>query len=301
MSAVPSEFVNQAMPQRQGGAQPGQARHPRLPRARRRHCATPTSTWRTRSSAATRPTRWRCAAPSRWRIDIEREIRLVRRGQAIPAQSPLRAAHQRLRPGLQAATMSDYDPARAKALLDLYGYVDRDGDGWREQPDGRPLVLRDRHPARPLLAPVRRAVEEEHGRARPAHPLRPRPVGRAAEAAPSRQADDVDRWAASAARPDGRTCSVNCTARRPADRTWRASSWPRSTACTNAWARSPTVPSARHCSTGPSAWPWPTCPTATMCTAIVNDLVQPWLIGYRRPVFWLDWWQHGGHRPGASS
>ena len=36
---------------------------------------------------------------------------------------------------------SDYDPARAKALLDLYGYVDRDGDGWREQPDGSPLVL----------------------------------------------------------------------------------------------------------------------------------------------------------------
>ena len=38
--------------------------------------------------------------------------------------------------------MSDYDPARARALLDLYGYVDRDGDGWREQPDGSPLVLR---------------------------------------------------------------------------------------------------------------------------------------------------------------
>ena len=37
--------------------------------------------------------------------------------------------------------MSVHDPARAKALLDLHGYVDRNGDGWREQPDGRPLVL----------------------------------------------------------------------------------------------------------------------------------------------------------------
>jgi ABC-type transport system substrate-binding protein len=37
--------------------------------------------------------------------------------------------------------MSEYNPARAKALLDLYGYVDRNGDGWREQPDGQPLVL----------------------------------------------------------------------------------------------------------------------------------------------------------------
>ena len=37
--------------------------------------------------------------------------------------------------------MGDYDPARARALLDLYGYVDRDGDGWRELPDGKPLSL----------------------------------------------------------------------------------------------------------------------------------------------------------------
>jgi ABC-type transport system substrate-binding protein len=37
--------------------------------------------------------------------------------------------------------MSEHNLARAKALLDLYGYVDRDGDGWREQPDGQPLRL----------------------------------------------------------------------------------------------------------------------------------------------------------------
>ena len=37
--------------------------------------------------------------------------------------------------------MSDHDPARAKALLDMFGYVDKDGDGWRDQPDGSPLVL----------------------------------------------------------------------------------------------------------------------------------------------------------------
>ena len=64
------------------------------------------------------------------------------------------------------ARSSDYDPARAKALLDLYGYVDRDGDGWREQPDGSRWCSSARTQPDQLAAPVRRAVEEGHGRAR---------------------------------------------------------------------------------------------------------------------------------------
>jgi ABC-type transport system substrate-binding protein len=72
--------------------------------------------------------------------DIPREIRLVRRGQAVPAQSFIGPQVW----GYDAAfksEMSEYSPARAKALLDLHGYVDRDGDGWRERPDGSPLLL----------------------------------------------------------------------------------------------------------------------------------------------------------------
>ncbi len=72
--------------------------------------------------------------------DVSREIALARHGQAIPAQSiipPLTAGY---RADLH-TEMGDYNPARAKALLDMYGYVDRDGDGWREQPDGSPLLL----------------------------------------------------------------------------------------------------------------------------------------------------------------
>ena len=34
-----------------------------------------------------------------------------------------------------------YDPAAARALLDKFGYKDRNGDGFREAPDGKPLVL----------------------------------------------------------------------------------------------------------------------------------------------------------------
>jgi ABC-type transport system substrate-binding protein len=72
--------------------------------------------------------------------NIAREIQIARRGQAIPAMSMMPPMTLGYRPGLR-TEMGDYSPARAKALLDLYGYVDRDGDGWRERPDGSPLLL----------------------------------------------------------------------------------------------------------------------------------------------------------------
>ena len=68
------------------------------------------------------------------------EIRLVRKNQAVPAQAAIAPLTFGYRGSLK-TEMSDYDVARAKALLDLYGYVDKNGDGWREQPDGSPLVL----------------------------------------------------------------------------------------------------------------------------------------------------------------
>ena len=59
---------------------------------------------------------------------------------AVPAQSPVAVHLSGFDPAFK-SEMSDYDPARARALLELHGYVDRDGDGWREQPGGQPLVL----------------------------------------------------------------------------------------------------------------------------------------------------------------
>ncbi|MDP1650215.1 MAG: ABC transporter substrate-binding protein [Rubrivivax sp.] len=73
-------------------------------------------------------------------VDIDREIQLLRRGQAVPAQGPIAPETWGYDPRIK-SEMSDFDRARAKALLDMHGYVDRDGNGWREQPDGQPLVL----------------------------------------------------------------------------------------------------------------------------------------------------------------
>jgi ABC-type transport system substrate-binding protein len=73
-------------------------------------------------------------------VDVEREIANARRGQAIPAQSMIAPNTSGYDPAYR-STNSEYSPGKAKALLDMYGYVDRDGDGWRELPDGSPLVI----------------------------------------------------------------------------------------------------------------------------------------------------------------
>jgi ABC-type transport system substrate-binding protein len=71
--------------------------------------------------------------------NVDEEIRVIRQGQGLPATQvvpPEMSSHD---PTLDARTK--YDPAAAKALLDKFGYKDRDGDGFRELPDGKPLVL----------------------------------------------------------------------------------------------------------------------------------------------------------------
>ncbi|HUN93166.1 MAG TPA: ABC transporter substrate-binding protein [Burkholderiaceae bacterium] len=72
-------------------------------------------------------------------FNVDEVIRSIYRYQAVPAQTLVQ-------PGtaLYDATIrtenGDYDPVRANALLDIYGYR-RGADGWRTRPDGAPLAL----------------------------------------------------------------------------------------------------------------------------------------------------------------
>lgn len=72
--------------------------------------------------------------------DVGAEITKIRRGQGVPAQSVVIPHTSGYDPHYKSEG-SDYSVARAKALLAMYGYVDRDGDGWRDMPDGSPLVI----------------------------------------------------------------------------------------------------------------------------------------------------------------
>jgi oligopeptide transport system substrate-binding protein len=72
--------------------------------------------------------------------NVDEEVRVLRQGQGMPATQvipPTVSGHEP-----KFAGNTKYDPAGAKALLDKFGYVDRDGDGWRDLPDGKPLVLK---------------------------------------------------------------------------------------------------------------------------------------------------------------
>ena len=73
-------------------------------------------------------------------INSEEEVRLARRGQAVVSQGfvmPNTASFD----AKFRTEMGTFDRARAIALFDLFGYTDKDGDGWRDLPDGKPLVL----------------------------------------------------------------------------------------------------------------------------------------------------------------
>ena len=74
-------------------------------------------------------------------LDDDERRRLIDRDQAVPAQSvvaPFTSGYE----SDYRSCMSEHSRAKAMALLDTYGYIDRDGDGWRDMPDGRALVLR---------------------------------------------------------------------------------------------------------------------------------------------------------------
>jgi ABC-type transport system substrate-binding protein len=73
-------------------------------------------------------------------VNNEEEARIARRNQAVVAQGFLAPNTSSYDPKFR-SEMGTFDRARAKALLDMYGYVDKNGDGWRDLPDGKPLVL----------------------------------------------------------------------------------------------------------------------------------------------------------------
>jgi len=71
--------------------------------------------------------------------NIDDDIRVLRQGQGAAATQIIPPGMTGYDPTLDVRT--PFDAKAARALLDKFGYKDRDGDGFREAPDGKPLTV----------------------------------------------------------------------------------------------------------------------------------------------------------------
>ncbi|MBU6261291.1 MAG: bicyclomycin resistance protein, partial [Burkholderiales bacterium] len=223
-------------------------------------------------------------------LDIPREIRLVRHGQAIVAQSPVMPHTYGYDPQFKSEN-GDYSLARAKALLDLYGYVDRNGDGWREMPDGSPLLLRRATQPDQLS----RQLDEEWRRNMAALAIRIEFVtAQWPENLKAGRAGKLQMWSAGliSASPDGQGTFQRYDGRQIGGQNFARFRLPAMDAVYDRLSVLPDGPERLALFEQAKRLAVAYMPYKTHEHRYVSDLTQPWVIGYRRPLFWYDFWQY---------
>lgn len=223
-------------------------------------------------------------------MDTRNEIAYAYNGQGVPAQSPLLPSTSAYDPKYK-SEFGDYDPARAKALLDLYGYVDRDGDGWREMADGAPLVLqvattsngRDRKilevlnknmKALGLRVQSNVAQWPEHLKAARAGKLPMWSLGSLADA------------------PDSIGALARYDSRQIGGQNMARFKLPAFDALYDRLQGLPDGPERRALFEEAQQLAVAYMPYKFKLNRLTTDMVYPQLIGYRRPVFWQEWWHY---------
>jgi ABC-type transport system substrate-binding protein len=223
-------------------------------------------------------------------IDVDQEIRLYWRGQAVPAQSALVPNTTGYDPSFRSAN-SQYDLAQAKALLDIFGYVDRDGDGWREQPDGSPLVLDW------ATTPDQRARQRDELRRKDMNALGIRVNFKPAkwpENLKNARAGKLMVWnlGSSAAGPDGGSALDRAaTIHKGGQNLARFSNRQFDELYTRIKSM-PDGPERERLFFEGKRILTAYAPYKNHVHRILTDLTWPWVIGFRRPPYWLSWWQY---------
>ena len=221
-------------------------------------------------------------------VDVDREIQLIYRGQGVPAQSPMAPDTTGYDPHFKSEN-GDFDPARANALLDMYGYVDKTGDGWRDLPDGRPLVLEmatqtsqiDRQFNEMWKKDMDRIhVKVKFNAAKWPEQLKAARAGKLQMWALGSSADTLDGQGALARlySPEFGGQNLARFKNEEFDDIYR-----RMQGMPDGPERDALFLQAKRIAVAYM-------PYKSQLHRIANDIVQPWLIGYRRPVFWSEWW-----------
>lgn len=222
--------------------------------------------------------------------DVRSEIQTVRRGQAIVAQSLVSPGSWGFDPELS-TEMGEFDPARAQALLDLFGYIDRNGDGWREQPNAEPLVL--------ALAtqpdPLSRAFDEHWTQSMKAIGLRVKTtVGQWPEQLKAARAGQLMMWAVGSTddSPDPQGGVNLLYGPAAGDSNLARFRLPAYDRLVEGMQDLPDGPERLALLREAQKISVAYMPYKFRVHRLVTGLTQPWLVGFRRPVFSRQFWQY---------
>ena len=185
---------------------------------------------------------------------------------------------------------SDFDPARANALLDLYGYK-KAGAAWRTMPDGSPLLLRV------ATTPVqrdRKTAEVFTNNMKAIGIEMKSVVGQWPENLKAARSGKLQVWglALSAAGPDASGSYARFDSTQIGGQNFARFKLPEMDAIYKALQILPDGPQrlARFHEAERLALAY--MPYKFTLNRISIDMTQPQLVGYRRPVFWNDFWQY---------
>ena len=222
-------------------------------------------------------------------VNVDEEIRLVRRGQAIPAQSILAPGLWGYDPAFK-SEMGVFDRGRAQALLDVNGYVDRDGDGWREQPDGSPLTIeyatQPDDLSRQLITQWKKNMDA----------IGVRIVFKTAkwpENLKASRAGKLMMWGVAwSGGPDGEEFLVLAHSPDAGQANHARFSLPEYDRLFDLQRRLPNGPERMQAMTEMKKLTVAYMPYKAHVHRIWTDLAQPWVVGYHRNVFVHDWWRY---------
>ena len=223
-------------------------------------------------------------------VDLQREITTVRRDMAIPAQSPVMPHLTGYDPNFRSEA-SEYSPARAKALLDLHGYIDRDGDGYREQPDGKPLVLE--------MGTQASQVDRQHNELWRKNMDR---IGlrivfktqKWPENLKAARSGKLMMWgvASSASGGDGQGMLTRYFGPQAGNQNLSRFKHARFDAIHEQMSSMPDGPERLKLFDEAKKIAIAFAPYKLHCHRFVADMMYPGMEGYRRPVYWNEWWMH---------
>jgi ABC-type transport system substrate-binding protein len=223
-------------------------------------------------------------------VDLDKEIRLVRRGQAIKSQGPVPTTVFGHDPAFK-SEMSEFNLPKAKALLDLYGYVDRDGDGWREQPDGKPLLIE----YSTLADGERRQLAEQWQKNMAALGIRMTfKIGKFPEQLKAANAGKLQMWAVGwvGTTPDGDTFLAMGSSKSKGNANKPRFDLPAFEALYDKQKALPDGPERLALMTEAQRLLVAYAPYKFHVHRIWTDMAQPWVRGYSRNLFVRDFWKY---------